>query len=163
MPHNLSYRALPSFMSVCPSVCLVCDQGPLHLDFFHRNSNLMEILFHFHLDSNTVIVTKFCTWHDSCAAVVCTKNCCNLMASNGITARRSFHRIWNAGKKIVNETGPSILTVSLLLIIRAKTWKRIPTSKLVRIINQYDPEFCLVSLLGPSAFDRVYWAPTLVH
>ena len=54
------------------------------------------------------------------------------------------------------------------LIIRVKTvlvttWKKIPTSKLVGIINQYDPEISLVSLLVPSAFDRVYWAPTLVH
>ena len=70
----------------------------------------MEISFHTHLDSNIVIATEFCTWHDSCAVVACAKMCCNLMASNGITAKRSFHRIWIAGK-IVSETGG--LTVSL--------------------------------------------------
>ena len=29
------------------------------------------ISFHSHLDSNTVIATNFCTWHDSCAVVAC--------------------------------------------------------------------------------------------
>ena len=32
--------------------------------------------------------------------------CCDLMASNGITTRQSFDRIWITGKKNVNETGP---------------------------------------------------------
>ena len=59
----------------------------------------MEILFHSHLDSNTVIATKFCTWHDSCAVMACAKICCDLMSGNGITARPSFYRIWIAGKK----------------------------------------------------------------
>ena len=77
-----------------------------HWRVFPRNSNSMEILFHFHLDSNTMIDTKFCTWHDSCTVVACAKICCDLMASNGITARQNFHRIWIAGKKIVSETGP---------------------------------------------------------
>ena len=61
--------------------------------FFHRNSNSMEISFYSHLDSITVIATKFCTWHDSCAVVACAKICCDLMASNGVIARRSFYRI----------------------------------------------------------------------
>ena len=50
-----------------------------------------------------VIATKFCTWHDSCAVVTCANTYCDLVASNGITARRSFHRIWIASKKIVSE------------------------------------------------------------
>ena len=58
----------------------------------------MEISFHSHLDSNTVIVTNFCTWHDSRAVVTCAKFCCDLMASNGVIARRIFHRIWITGK-----------------------------------------------------------------
>ena len=66
----------------------------------------MEISFHSHLDSNTVIATKFCTWHDSCAVVACAKVCCNLMASNRIMARRSFHRIWIAGKKTLVKRAP---------------------------------------------------------
>ena len=66
----------------------------------------MKILFHTHLDSYTVIATKFCTWHDSCAVVACAKICCDLMASNGVMARWSFHRIWIAGQKHVSETGP---------------------------------------------------------
>ena len=73
-------------------------RGPFHERFFHRNSNSMEISFHSHLNSNSAITTKFCTWHDSCAVVACAKICCDPMASNGITVRRSFHRIWIAGK-----------------------------------------------------------------
>ena len=69
----------------------------------------MEISFHSHLDSNTVIATKFWTWHDSCAVVACAKICCDLKTSKGITARQSFHRIWIAGKKIVSETGPIMI------------------------------------------------------
>ena len=67
----------------------------------------MEISFHFHLDSNTVIATKFCAWHDSCAVVACAKICCDLMASNGITARGSFHQIWIAGKKPLVKRAPA--------------------------------------------------------
>ena len=59
----------------------------------------MEISFHSHLNSNTVIATKLCTWHDCCAVVACAKMCWDLKASNGITARRSFHWIWIAVKK----------------------------------------------------------------
>ena len=66
----------------------------------------MEIWFLYHLDSNTVIATKFCTWHDSCAVVACAKICCDLMASNGIIARRSFHRIWITGKKSLVKRAP---------------------------------------------------------
>ena len=82
-----------------------CFPGPRSLTFFHRISNSMEISFHSHLDSVRTIATKFCTCHGSCAVVACAKVCCDLMTSNGITARRSFHRIWIA-RKIVSETGP---------------------------------------------------------
>ena len=76
--------------------------------FFHRDSNSMEISFHSHLDSNTVIATKLCTWHDSCAVVACAKICCDLMASNGIMARQSLHRIWIAGKKPLVKWAPDL-------------------------------------------------------
>ena len=66
----------------------------------------MEISFHSHLDFNTVIATKFCTWHDSCAVVTYAKICCDLMASNGITAKRNFHRIWIAGKNWLVKRAP---------------------------------------------------------
>ena len=66
----------------------------------------MEISFHSHLYSNTVIATNFCTRHDSCAVVACAKICCDLMTDNGITARRSFHRIWIAGKKSLVKRAP---------------------------------------------------------
>ena len=40
-----------------------------------------------------------------CCRGMC-KICCDLMASNGITARRSFHRIWIAGKKLLVKRAP---------------------------------------------------------
>ena len=66
----------------------------------------MEISFRSHLDSNTVIATKFCTCHDSYAVVSCARICCDLMASNGITERRNFHCIWIVGKKSVVKGAP---------------------------------------------------------
>ena len=66
----------------------------------------MENSFHSHLDSNIGIATKFCTWHDSCAVVACANISCDLMASNGVMARRSFHRIWIAGKKPLVKQAP---------------------------------------------------------
>ena len=62
------------------------------------------ISFHFLLDFNTVIATNFCTWYDSCAVVACAKICCDLMAGNGITTRRIFHRIWREFCIILNVT-----------------------------------------------------------
>ena len=73
--------------------------APFLKRFFHCNSNSMEISFHSHHDYDTMIATNFCAWQDSCAVVACAKICCDLMTSNGITPRRSFHRIWIAGKK----------------------------------------------------------------
>ena len=65
----------------------------------------MEILFYSHLNSDTVITRKFWQWHDSYTVVARAKICCDLMASNGITARGNFHRILIAAKK-VREMGP---------------------------------------------------------
>ena len=75
-----------------------------------------------HLDSNRVIATKFCTWHDSCAVVACTKICCDLMASNGIMARRSLYLIWIAGKKNVSEMGPRTQEVSRSTYATDRQW-----------------------------------------
>ena len=64
----------------------------------------MEILFHSHLDSNTVITTIFCTWHDSCRGM-----CKNLLRSDGQQrnySKAKFPSNLNCGQKIVSETGP---------------------------------------------------------
>ena len=85
------------------------DLGPVSLPFFHRNSNSMEILFHSHLDFNTVIATKFCTCHDSC----CRGMCKYLLRSDG--QRRSYGKAnfpsnFNCEQKTVSETGPRTST-----------------------------------------------------
>ena len=40
--------------------------------------------------------------------VACAKICCDLMASNRITARRNFRRIWIAGKKWLVKRAPGL-------------------------------------------------------
>ena len=83
--------------------------GPVSPTIFPSQFKFVGNSFHSHLDSNTVIATKFCTWHDSCAVVACAKICCDLMASNGVMARRSFHRIWIVGKKTLVKRAPGEL------------------------------------------------------
>ena len=77
-----------------------------HYWVFHRNSNSMEISFHSHLDSDTVITTKFCTWHDSCAVVACAKSCCDLYGQQRTYGKATFPSNLNCGQKTVSETGP---------------------------------------------------------
>ena len=71
----------------------------------------MEISFHSHLDSEDYIITKFCIWHDRCAGVACTKNCCYPIANNWITTRRSFHAIWIMSQKTLGKRTPAWWTI----------------------------------------------------
>ena len=87
--------------------------------FFVAIQNTIGISFHSHLNSDAVIATTFCTWHDSCAVMACAKICCDVMASNGVVARRSFHQIWIAGKKTLVKRAPSWLKDVM-------TWKGFP-------------------------------------
>ena len=57
------------------------------------------------LNSDKVITTKFCTWHNSYVLVTCAKICCDLMASNVITSRQILHEIWIVSKKFISEMG----------------------------------------------------------
>ena len=65
-----------------------------HKQFFHHNSNVMEISFCSHPNTNEVIATIFGTWHDSWAVMACAKFCCDMITSNWIRAKCNFHRIW---------------------------------------------------------------------
>ena len=49
-----------------------------------------ELAFCSHLNSNRVIATKFCVWHDSYAVVACTKICYDQIACYWITAKGIF-------------------------------------------------------------------------
>ena len=68
-------------------------QGPFHKQCFQRNSNLIQISFYCHLDSNKLIATKFCTWHDSRAVMACAKFCSEMIPYNRVTLNPIFHRI----------------------------------------------------------------------
>ena len=74
------------------------NQGPVSLTVIPSQFKFDGNFVSLSCRSNTMIATKFCTWHDSWAVVACAKICCALMASNGVMARRSFPRIWIAGK-----------------------------------------------------------------
>ena len=82
----------------------------------------MGISIRSHLYSNAVIAAKFCTWHDSCAVVACAKICCDPMASNRVMARRSFHRIWIAGKKALVKRAPDQLSREYFHLSPATMW-----------------------------------------
>ena len=68
--------------------------SPIHERFFHRNSNSMEMPFCSRPKCNQVTAIRFCTWRDSCAVVVCTKFCKDIIPYNGVTLKTSFHQIW---------------------------------------------------------------------
>ena len=59
-------------------------------DFFHCNSDLIEIFHCCLLDYDEGITTKFCTWHDNYAVMTCAKICRNLINRNWITAKQIF-------------------------------------------------------------------------
>ena len=67
-----------------------------HLNWrlFQQNSNLTATSFSSHSNFNTWIVTKFCTWYNSCVVVVYVIICSDLLSRNGIIAKWIFHRIW---------------------------------------------------------------------
>ena len=56
----------------------------------------MEISFWSYLNSNILIITKFCIWHDNTAVMVCAKMCSDQMSRNGFTTKWMFHPIWMA-------------------------------------------------------------------
>ena len=68
--------------------------GPLHEQFFHRNSNSMEISFCSPPHCSELITMEFCTWHDSCPVVPCAKFWSNTIPYNGVTPSPIFHKIW---------------------------------------------------------------------
>ena len=65
----------------------------------------MEITFRYHLDSNTVIATKFCTWHDSCAVAACA-NIVAIWWPVTDNSKAKFPSNLKCGQKFVSEKGP---------------------------------------------------------
>ena len=97
-------------------------QGPVSLTFFFFIAiqirwkfrfTLISILIEWSLQNFVHGMTAMLSWHVQ-------KNCRDLMASKGLTARWSCHRIWIAGKKIVSETGPRMWLLWLLNTLRLR-------------------------------------------
>ena len=62
-------------------------------------SIVIQIQLKFHYALIQVVMQwslwNFCTWHDSCAVVVCKKFCTDMIPYNGVTLKPNFHRICN--------------------------------------------------------------------
>ena len=60
-------------------------------DICHCYSNSGKILFCSHLNSNNLITTKMCIWHNSLVVVACAQFCSDVITQNGITATLIVH------------------------------------------------------------------------
>ena len=81
------------------------SRAPFHQLFFHRHSNSMEILFHSHLDSNTVIATIFLMARQLCCRCMCKK----LLRSHGQQwnySKANFPWNLNCGRKSLMKQAP---------------------------------------------------------
>ena len=68
-------------------------------DFFHRDAHSNFVLLS--PTSSWVVITKFCTRHDSFAVMTWAIICSDLVVTNGITTKRNFYRIVMGGKIII--------------------------------------------------------------
>ena len=59
----------------------------------------------------TSILTQWSLQNFVHGTTACAKTCRDLMASNGIMARRNFNRIWFTGKKTLVKRTPAVLTI----------------------------------------------------
>ena len=84
---------------------LLVNRALFYWQFSHCNSNLMEISFHSHLDSDTVITKKFCTRHDSCAVVACAKIVAIWWTPMELQ-QGEISIVFESLAKLVSETGP---------------------------------------------------------
>ena len=69
-------------------------RGPFHKQFFHRNSNSIEISICSHQSCIKEITMKYCTEYNSCAVVACVKINSDLIPYNGVTLKPIIHQIW---------------------------------------------------------------------
>ena len=75
LPCFMKYYAILELVLTRPDSITIIDWGPFHKQFFHCNSNSMEISFQSHLNCVEMITMKFCTWHDSHVVMVDAKCC----------------------------------------------------------------------------------------
>ena len=86
---------------------LIGVRGPFHEQFFHRNSNSIEILFCCYQSYNKVIAMKLCIWHDSCAVVAACANLFSVIRLNYTNSSISiFPRIFLTAEKNSSWNGP---------------------------------------------------------
>ena len=80
---------------------MICNQGLLHLWFFHHTFNSIKISCCSHPNFHELIAMKFCTWHNSSAVMAYGKVCSSVIISNGVTMKLNFHQIWIIMEKLL--------------------------------------------------------------
>ena len=63
----------------------------------------MELEISSHPKSDEVIITKFSTWHNSCAVMACVMNHRDLINRNLIAVIQILYQIFNLVQKVVSE------------------------------------------------------------
>ena len=82
----------------------------------------MEISFWSHFKSNKVTATKFCTCHDSCAVVACTKICSNNFDRIVVKAKWKCHQIWISSKNLLAKWTPRHIHNAGGQCVNADSW-----------------------------------------
>ena len=80
-----------------PRITSLAVQGHISLKTFPSS---MNTLFCSHPNAKNVIITKFCTCHNSCAVVAHAKVCSDQIANDEIMAKNIFHQIWFMMEKL---------------------------------------------------------------
>ena len=100
---NLPYLVNKKFIGIPLDIFnLNQDLGPISLTFF---SIAIQIQWKFRFTLTSILI-QWSLQNSVHAVVACAKICCDLMASNRVTARQSFHRIWIAGKNLLVKQTP---------------------------------------------------------
>ena len=79
--------------------------GTHSTNYFPSQSNSLKISFSCHPNSNNVIATKFCTWHDSCAVVACANFFNDITTKNEIS-EMIYSMNFNCDGKGISEISP---------------------------------------------------------
>ena len=91
-----------------------------HFTYDFSITILIWLIFSSHPKTDTGVSANCCTWHSSCAFVVCTKFCNNFIAWGGITVNRNFPLVLNYDGK-QNCIGPKDQVPVTLTIFKSNS------------------------------------------
>ena len=101
-------------------------QGTFQYHFCITISNFASILFFSPLNSNRVVTTIFCIWHNNTVLVPYENICSNLNDKHGISTNWNFHKIWNLAWKIISKmvpwTGMDLSIIAVCTVTNKHYW-----------------------------------------